>query len=398
MQLGAHPLAGAEPKPGIAGVMKAVASGAVRALVLDAREPLDYARAHELLRTLYDDPRRPERRLHPRRVLAVVATGDVEAAFALGRYGIAGVLEERDLERLPARLDRIAAQPSEGPPMIGASTLTTPALAPARSSRLGPHVATAPPTVAIGHRHAPATLDVLARYQRVLHAEAHASSVFDDVATLLDVMLAEDLTCQTNLATKAGATHSGQFIGSFDFYRELRRTRYARIPEHPRGEVAMEVFIAVDEVIHEVLHLLFLANALRAGREPAHTHLAEELSLTWWQAVVHQRVWGDWLADRALLEINDDFMLCEAHADRRGFWTVGHVFDRYVGYPWVPFVVASLPERGSYIGERPDLGPLTAHYASRAESAFLAARPERLRVPGGFGPYPSIPEALRVAH
>ena len=38
---------------------------------------------------------------------------------------------------------------------------------------------------------------------------------------------------------------------------------YARIPDHPDGAIAMDVFIAVDEILHEVLHLLFLANELR---------------------------------------------------------------------------------------------------------------------------------------
>ncbi len=148
-------------------------------------------------------------------------------------------------------------------------------------------------------------------------------------------MVDEGLTCQTNLAAKAGATHTGQFIGSFEFYRELRRTRYRRIVDHPAGAIAMDVFIAVDEVLHEVLHLLFLANELRAGIVLRSTLLAEELSLTWWQAVVHNRVFPEWLAERHILEINDDFMLSAENQESRRFWKTGTVFDQYAGYPWV---------------------------------------------------------------
>ena len=105
---------------------------------------------------------------------------------------------------------------------------------------MGPHIEGELPTVAIGYAHAPETLAVLAQYRSVLHAAAEESTVFADAASLLDVMIDEGFTCQTNLATKAGVSHSGQFIGSFEFYRELRKTRYAKIPEHPEGLVAME--------------------------------------------------------------------------------------------------------------------------------------------------------------
>ena len=370
--------------------MKAATSGSLRALVVDARSPGDLFRAQELLRTLYDDPRRPRRVLHPHRVLAVIATGDVEAAFSLGRYGIAGALEERALGELGARLDRI---PPAGPEP---SPLTVPALAPPRSTRLGPRLGADAPTVAIGHRHAPETLDALARYCRVLREHAAESTVFADVAATIEVMVDEGLTCQTNLASKAGAAHSGQFIGSFEFYRELRRTRYARIPDHPGGAIAMDVFIAVDEVLHEVLHLLFLANELRAGIAPTSTLLAEELSLTWWQAVVHNRVFPEWLADRHILEINDDFLLCAENAETRGFWTIGSVFDRYAGYPWVPYVVSLLPERASYIGERGDLAQVITSYERRPEAAFLVSDARRLAIPVPFGSYPRVPRTLRL--
>jgi hypothetical protein len=251
--------------------------------------------------------------------------------------------------------------------------------------------------VAIGYRHHPETLDALARYVRVLREASRESTVFADVATLIDVMVAEDLTCQTNLAAKAGASHTGQFVGSFAFYRELRRTRYARIPDHPDGTIAMDVFIAVDEVLHEVLHLLFLANGFRGGAPAGSTLLAEELSVSWWQAVVHNRAFPEWLADRHILEINDDFMLCESNQESRGFWKVGAVFDQYLGYPWVPYVLARLPKRPSYIGQRADLAEVIASFASRPEAAFLLPRAvERLTVPVAFDAYPPVPPGLHV--
>jgi hypothetical protein len=324
-------------------------------------------------------------------VLAVIATGDVEAAFTVGRYGIAGVIEERAIGELEPRLRRILASHPAGPP------LTTPVLAPPRSTRLGARPENALPTVTIGYRHHPETLEVLARYVRVLREAAHDSTVFADVATLIEVMVAENLTCQTNLAAKAGATHTGQFIGSFEFYRELRRTRYGRIPDHREGTIAMDVFIAVDEVLHEVLHLLFLANELRGGTPARSMRLAEELSVTWWQAVVHNRVFPEWLADRHILEINDDFMLCESNQESRAFWKVGAVFDQFAGYPWVPYVLARLPQRRSYLGQRPDLAEVIASFASRPEAAFLLPRAaERLAVPVDFDAYPSVPPELRV--
>ncbi|MDQ3037286.1 MAG: hypothetical protein M3Y87_33135 [Myxococcota bacterium] len=388
--------AGCTKRKGIAGVVKAATSGAIRALVLDARSAHDFFRAHELLRALYDDPRRARRLVHPGRVLALIATGDVEAAFTLGRYGIAGILEERAMGELETRLRRISGAGPDASPLV-APTLDIPAMAPPRSTRLAPRAEHELPTVTIGHRHAPETLAALARYQRVLREHASASTVFADVATLIEVMVDEGLTCQTNLAAKAGATHTGQFIGSFEFYRELRRTRYGRIPDHPHGAIAMDVFIAVDEVLHEVLHLLFLANELRAGIVPRSTLLAEELSLTWWQAVVHNRVFPEWLGDRHILEINDDFLLSEQNAETRGFWQIGSVFDRYAGYPWVPYVIARLPERRSYIGERADLEPVIASFASKSEAAFLVAgAAERLAIPVAFDAYPAIPEGLRV--
>jgi len=380
---------GATPRRGTAGVKSAAAAGALRALVLDARGTSALASALELLRALYDDPQEPGRVLPPGRVLAVIATGDVEGAFSLGRFGIAAIVQASAIAELPTLVRRVSER-SEAP------LLTTPALGSPRSTRLGP--GTSSPTVVIGHRHASETLSLLDRYVRALREAAHESSVFADVATLIERMLEDDLSCQTNLAAKAGATHAGQFIGSFEFYRELRRTRYARIPEHPRREVAMDVFIAVDEILHEVLHLLFLANRLRAGIAATATHFAEELSLTWWQAVIHARVFPDWLSDRAILEINDDFLLSAQNAETRGFWTVGTVFDRYACYPWVPYVIAHLPERASYIGERPDLAAWIASLASRPEAAFLADGPgERLTVPVLFEDYPVVPAGVSLA-
>jgi hypothetical protein len=374
-----------------ASVVKAAASGAVGALIVDARTPDDFFRGQALLRALYDDPRNPRRVLHPGRVLALVATGDVEGAFSLGRYGIAGVLEQRALAELEPRLRRILASATDAPP------LAAPAFARPRATHLGARAENQLPTVTIGYRHAPETLAALERYVRVLREHSGQSTVFEDVATLIDVMVAEGLTCQTNLAAKAGATHTGQFIGSFEFYRELRRTRYGRIPDHPGGEIAIDVFIAVDEVLHEVLHLLYLANELRAGIASRSTRLAEELSLTWWQAVVHNRVFPEWLADRHILEINDDFMLSESNQESRKFWQTGTVFDQYAGYPWVPYVLARLPRRAGYIGQRPDLGQVIASYESRPEAAFLLPRAaERLAVHVSFDAYPPVPPTLRV--
>ena len=375
----------------IAAVVKAAAAGAIHALVVDARSADDFFRGQALLRALYDDPRNPRRVLHPGRVLAVIATGDVEAAFTLGRYGIAGVLEERNLGELEQRLRRILASTPDPAP------LTPPALAPPRSTHLGARAEDQLPTVTIGYRHAPETLAALARYIRALREHAHASTVFADVATLIEVMVDEGLTCQTNLAAKAGATHTGQFIGSFEFYRGLRRTRYARIADHPAGEIAMDVFIAVDEVLHEVLHLLFLANELRAKIVARNTLLAEELSLTWWQAVVHNRVFPEWLAERHILEINDDFMLSAENQESRKFWKTGTVFEQYAGYPWVPHVLSRLPARASYIGQRPDLGEVIASFESRPEAAFLLpGATERLAIPVGFDAYPPVPPTFRL--
>jgi hypothetical protein len=375
----------------IAAIVKAATAGALRALVVDARGPSQAFRAQELLRALFDDPRRPAPVIQPRRVLALIATGDVETAFALGRYGIASVLEERALHELELRVGRILTSDLAPPP------LTTPVLAPPRSTHLGPRPELGLPTVTIGYRHAPETLAVLGQYVRALRASAAETTVFEDVATLLEVMVAEGLTCQTNLAAKAGATHTGQFVGSFEFYRALRHTRYGRIPDHPRGVPAMEVFIVVDEVLHETLHLLFLANQVRAGLTLPSARLAEELSLTWWQAVVHNRVYPEWLADRHILEINDDFMLSEANQEPRSFWKVGTVFEQYVGYPWVPYVLARLPARASYIGQRADLAEVIASFASRPEAAFLLPRAaERLSVPVAFDAYPTIPATLRL--
>jgi len=66
------------------------------------------------------------------------------------------------LGELDRRLQRILESRPDAPP------LTTPVLAPPRSTRLGARADNELPTVTIGYRHAPETLDALARYQRVL--------------------------------------------------------------------------------------------------------------------------------------------------------------------------------------------------------------------------------------
>jgi hypothetical protein len=361
-------------------------SSEIDALVIDARARLDRFQAEELLRALYDDPRRPIQPLLPSRIVAWIAPSDVEAAFALGRFGIAGAVTSASAVR--AHLDRMGSRPMP---------MSVPIQAPARSTRLGPRRGAELPTVAIGYQHAPETLSALALYQRVLRAHAAECSVFGDVATLLHVMVSEGLTCQTNLAAKAGVSHSGQFIGSFDFYRALRRTRYGRIPDHPTQRIAMDVFIAVDEVLHEVLHLLFLANELRTGVAATHTLIAEELSLTWWQGAIHQRVFPEWLDDGSILAINDDFLLSEANAIRRGFFEIGTVFSRYETYPWIPYVIDHLPERDGYIGERPDLSAVLRAWESVPDAAFLRAGPDRLQTPLPFDSYPRAPATFTYA-
>jgi hypothetical protein len=376
----------------IADVFAAVRAGHLEVLVLDARRPA-LARAEDLLRALYDDPRIPRRLIEPHRVLALIDDGDVEAAFVLGRFGLGALLETRAIASLPSRLEALRARPLRRAP------LPAPRLAPARTERLGPALPQLPAPIVVGHAHTPDTLAALARYVDVLRASARESTVFADVATLLTTLLEEGLTFQTDLATKAGVSRSGQFIGSFDYYRSLRRTRYAAIPDAPPGTIAMEVFVAIDEILHEVLHLLFFANVTRGAAShgrAAHTEVAEELSLTWWQAVVHQRVWGDWLADRHILGINDDFVLSADNAEARGFFHERAVFARYASFPWIAQVLARLPEREVYVGERPDLDDLLRAYAMRPEAAFLSRAPERLRVRLPFESYPRVPDALRV--
>jgi hypothetical protein len=376
----------------IADVMAAALAGRLEVLLLDARSAA-LSRAEDLLRALYDDPRITRRLVEPHRVLALIDDADVEAAFALGRFGLGALLETRALDTLAARLEVLAARPAHRPPM------PLPRLAPLRTERLGPALPDLPAPIVVGHAHSPDTLAALARYVEVLRASARESTVFADVATLLTTLIERGLTFQTDLASKAGVSRSGQFIGSFDYYRSLRRTRYAAIPDAPPGTIAMEVFVAIDEILHEVLHLLFFANVARGTSSPgraAHTEVAEELSLTWWQAVVHQRVWGQWLADRHILEINDDFVLSADNAAARGFFRERVVFERYASFPWIAEVLACLPARESYVGERPDLDALLRAYAMRPEAAFLARQPEHLRVRLPFTSYPRVPDALRV--
>ena len=367
--------------------MKAAAAGEVLALLVDGA-PTSLARTSSFARSSMI--RRPAPALHPLRVLLVIATGDVEA-FAFGRYGLAGVLEERALPELDLRLQRLAAEPSPDP-----RRRPTPLSAPPRAARLTFREEHDPPTVMIGYRHAPETLAGLARYVRVLREHAHESTVFSDVATLIDVMVREDLTCQTSLASKAGATHDGQFIGSFEFYRELRRTRYGLVPDPPGGEIAMDVFISIDEVLHEVLHLLFLANAERAGLAARHHRLAEEFGVTWWQAVVHNRVFPEWLTDRRILEINDDFMLYESNRSPANSGGSATSSSHTQGIHGSRRSQSSRCARATW-GSAPISRRLITSFASRPEAAFLVpGAAERLAVPVDFDAYPPIPATLQV--
>lgn len=370
-------------------VLRSIAANEVAALVVDARSGEDFFRAHELLRILLDNPK-TDRRLDPRRVLALVADGDVEAAFSFGRYGIAGVIASGSAHELRARLERASATaPRE--------LLDNPLEAPHRPTLLTFRDDGELPTVTLAYRHPAETLSALERYVHTLRARGTSSTVFADAATLIEVMVAEGLTCQTNLATKAGVAHGGQFIGSFEFYTQLRRTRYGAIEDHPTGAIAMDVWIAVDEVVHEVLHLLFLANAVRAGAPPRQRLLAEEFSVSWWQAVVHNAVFPEWLVDRRILEINDDFMLAAENQDSREFWKVDSVFAQYGRYPWIPYVLAKLPERAVYIGQRPDLDDLVASFQARPEAAFLRDAGPKLVIDVPFDSYPRVPPTLSVA-
>lgn len=372
----------------IRAVVKGASLGRIGALLLDARTPDDSFTAEELLRASYDDPHGAQRPLHPHRVLALVPSGDIETAFALGRYGIAGVMAEPPLEQLAARLNRILRSEPEGQPLV------MPALSPARAARLVPRGANDLPTVTIGYRHAPETLELLGRYTRVLREHAHESSVFADTARLFEVLVAQGLTCQTNLACKVGATHSGQFTGAPSYYRSLRHTRYRHLPDPPGAgaDLNMEGFITIDEILHDVLHLLFLANHLRAKLPPRSTQFAEELSVSWWQGVIHNRVFPEWLNGSHILEINDDFLLQEQNQSERDFWTVAHVFDRYQHFPWVRHVLYELPLRASYIGERPDLPELLRGFEQRPEAQFLLqGAAERLGIPVPFDQYPVTP-------
>ena len=162
---GSHALPGSDlpAETRMGAILKGAASGQLRALVVDARSPLNAARSLELLRALYDDPRRPRRLLHPWRVVALIADGDVATAFALGRFGLGEVLEARALAALPALVARCVEAETE-PRMLAA-----PLLAPARTARVGPHIEGELPTVAIGYAHAPETLAVLAQYRRREH-------------------------------------------------------------------------------------------------------------------------------------------------------------------------------------------------------------------------------------
>jgi hypothetical protein len=63
----------------------------------------------------------------------------------------------------------------------------------------------------------------------------------------------------------------------------------------------------------------------------------------------------------------------------------------------VPYVLARLPQRPSYIGQRADLAEVIASFASRPEAAFLLpGAAERLAVPVVFDAYPSVPPGLHV--
>jgi hypothetical protein len=368
-------------------VEDAARRGLVSAVIIDARAPEDFVRGQELLRALFDNPRQPKPALAPGRILALIGTGEVEAAFAFGRFGIAGVLEAHRRCELAWRLEQMLASEPKREPII----------APQRPTLLSGRPPDELPIVTIGYRHDPRTLAGLERYCIGLREHAEHSTVFADAAMLIELLVGEGLTCQTNLASKAGVTHTGQFIGSFSYYRELRHTRYANIPEHPTGALAMEVFVAIDEILHEVLHLLFMANELRAGIEARHPLLAEELSLSWWQGVLHNRVFPDWICDRHILEINDDFALCEDKQHSWEFWKIGSVFDQYAHYPWVRWLLAQLPERASYIGQRADLDQLIASFERKPEAAFLRPRAAELRLAVPFDSYPTLPAGLAMS-
>jgi len=89
---------------------------------------------------------------------------------------------------------------------------------------------------------------------------------------------------------------------------------------------------------------------------------------------------------------NYEFLIQESHAAKFGFWTLGTVFEeRARNSPWLQYLVGILPDRQTYIGERPDIRCCYDGLREIEAARFIFEQPEeKLRMPTVLDAYPSL--------
>lgn len=194
-----------------------------------------------------------------------------------------------------------------------------------------------------------------AEFIRRLRALPERLPLYQDVAQLLELELSRNLVWQSTLDTKIGTMADKAFMGHDKFYDRLALTRYANVPRVPAYEpFTTTSWIIVDEMLHEVLHMLFFAQWRRGAFKYENSHFAEETSVSWWSAKVMAAVFP-WLPQARLEPVNHDFLFESQGVDRSGFFLHGSVFDSLTpSHGWLIPLIDALPQREVYITERPD--------------------------------------------
>ena len=245
----------------------------------------------------------------------------------------------------------------------------------------------ATPYFPISFEHRLAILGFIER----LRAISHQCTVFADVAGILDSVLQSNAYVQLVRNTKAGTARQFGFVGSNKFYESQATRRYRNVPRPPApSSLSTTSFILIDELVHEALHILFLAQGVRGRQAGLHSYFAEELSVTWWSDTILGSVFHDWLPRGTLLNINDDFLLDETNECPFEFWSMGFVFCGMTkSCQWLIPLVEGLQPRSLYIGERPDISQYYRDLKEVGAAQFIFRQTRRkLRMPSRLDQYP----------
>lgn len=210
---------------------------------------------------------------------------------------------------------------------------------------------------------------------RRLRAVPDAPVMFHDIALILEYELEHNLIWQS--AHEAfGTIDWGQWVAADTSYRELASdAQYACVftqkPPEPFDELS---YFLCEDLVHDALHLLFFAQQRRGTVKYDNTLVAEEFSVIWWVQKIVTTIFP-WVPMHAMVNVQQHFYFSFPEESRLALWERGTVFEVYASQqPWIPPVLAALPQRDVYITERPDAEQVWEELKSYPPAKFLVER------------------------